>query len=192
VAGQFVPFDVSSFTFGVGPYAPNGAVNNGAVTLMNAGLLAGGTGTMPQNTLLPLITYLKNNGNFTPPTGGPPAAAAPGNVFNPPNSWGADANSVYNTTYAVSCRACHVTQGGNNWTKLNSFLTALGKLPVAGGPVNIATGKPMPHTQRTWGIFWGSATGLQLQDLNTITGTPAVISQPLQAGTAANNAAYFP
>ena len=54
---------------------------------------------------------------------------------------------------------------------------------IAGSPY-------MPHAQRIYGIFWGSATAQQLQNQGVIAGTPAVTSQPATAYDV-KNSVYF-
>jgi len=50
----------------------------------------------------------------------------------------------------------------------------------------------MPHAQRTYGIYWGSAAGKRLNDLNPqVINQPNVISQPA-LGNNVNNSTYFP
>jgi len=56
--------------------------------------------------------------------------------------------------------------------------------------ITIAGSPYMPDAQRTYGIFWGSATARQLQDQGIIAGTPMVTSQPATAYDV-KNSDYF-
>jgi hypothetical protein len=105
------------------------------------------------------------------------------------------AADLYNKVYAVSCRSCHASfcsdrtanaNRGRNWSTASEFQDDLGNRNVT------PTGnRVMPHAQRTYGIFWGSATGKQLNDLNPkVINQPAVISQPA-TGNNQPNSNYF-
>ena len=189
-AGQFIAFDVANFTFDMAKFAPNMkpnafnlAPNGGGFTGMNNGLLKGQADMPP--TLKALITALAANNNFT---------------VGPPAGWGAGVPAapvaLYNNVYAVSCRSCHATQcdpmipanrGDEDWENTADFLTALRQRNLrVGVNANLSNAGriTMPHAHTTWGVFWGSATGEQLNKLNII--AQPVLSQPAQSGSAAN------
>lgn len=188
VNGQFVPFDVANYTFS-SAYPPTQAPNSTAFSRLNAGLTTADT-SMPLKTLLPLINYLVANGNYTTGT----------SFYNTLRTWPAELNnataqetSLYNNVYAISCRSCHVTQpeSGYNWLTASGYSSSFSDVIAA--PNNDLTGTGftlMPHAQRTFGVFWGSATALQLQTTGIITTTPAVISQPM-VGREVNNSDWF-
>jgi hypothetical protein len=191
VRGQFVAFDMANYTFS-SAYPPNQGLNQGAFNKLNQGLLIG-QATMPQKTLVPLIQALiKNNGTTSD-------SSALANWGANPNAPTAAETTLYNNVYAVSCRSCHVTQCTDedpkeerayNFTTAAGFLDALSTMVGAVPGSSIAGSPYMPHAQRSYGIYWGSATAMQLQNQGTIAGTPAVISQPaLSYGV--TNSDYF-
>ena len=186
VKGQFVAFDLANYTFGNNaPTMPDPKVRD-IFTALNNGLLTAQS-TMPPN-LVNLINAIKATGYTTD------SSALPnwGNGYAGTAQQAAD---LYNKVYAVSCRSCHASfcsdrtanaNRGRNWSTASEFQDDLGNRNVT------PTGnRVMPHAQRTYGIFWGSATGKQLNDLNPkVINQPAVISQPA-TGNNQPNSNYF-
>jgi hypothetical protein len=111
----------------------------------------------------------------------------------PPGGWKANLReaSLYRSVYAVSCRSCHATQGNNrtpgayNWGSAAAFTRAK-EVSYAASPVETPV---MPHTQRTYSIFWGSATAKKLNDLGIV--SQSTQSQPAILSNGGNDG-YFP
>ena len=157
VGGQFIGFDIAGYTFStVNGLNRASLVASNTFTKLNAGLLKSAP-IMP-GLLKDLVAALTNNNrNYT---------------VSPPPAWEADAASVklYNQTYAVACRSCHTTQGAR-WATAAKFVDK-GSAPGA-NPTD-TTDSTMPQPQRTYSIFWGSATASKIN--------PAVINAPALLG----------
>jgi hypothetical protein len=181
VRGQFVPFDVANYTFSSrganDPFSPNNPNFLKTFNALNQGLLTSQklASTMPANLQIVLNYILGNNQSYT--TAAPPK--------NGGWDWSDDTSGLYSKVYAISCRSCHVTQvGGENWSTTGEFTTAL--LMIAGGDPDrpLAVGPFMPHAQRTFGIYWGSAAAQQLNKLGIV--TQPTVSQPALANDVMN------
>jgi hypothetical protein len=166
VAGQFTGFDTANYTFSTKATfthdnlfanakmgkLPNSGINGNknVFSSLNDGLLTAQSVTkiMPDSLNALVKALIAGNGAAT----------------TPPAGWNdatANANQLYSNVYAVSCRSCHSTQSAKNWSTAAGFLNKGGS----------SAGGSMPNAQRTYSIFWGSATGHKLD--------PALLSQPL-------------
>jgi hypothetical protein len=183
VKGKFVPFDRANYTFS-SAFPP--AKPHTVFAALNEGLITGQASADP-TALQRLIQKMVLNDGFTTDTSAMP-------------NWGKNPNaptpaevSLYNDVYAVSCRSCHVTQtGSRNWQTASDFLGDLNsqsRAPATRIPV-------MPHAQRTYGIYWGSATARWLNDqAPQIINQPTIVSQPAtgpdDSGDPIPNEGYF-
>jgi len=171
LSGQFVGFDTANYSFSTKATfthdnlftsakranLPNSAVNNNKNVFcsLNDGLLTAQdvTKIMPDNLNALVKSLITGNGAATAPPAGW-------------NDGTANANQLYSSVYAVSCRSCHSTQDGRNYSTAGELPTAPGRSP-----------KPqqgMPQAQRTYSIFWGSATGNKLNA--NVLNQPATLS----------------
>jgi Carboxypeptidase regulatory-like domain len=162
VLGEFIPFDTANYTFlQNGTLSHDSLVKDKTFTKLNNGLLTSQNldpkkPYMPGNLSLLINALVKNDKNYTTA----PTDAAP--------NWGNNAGDVnlYNTVYAVSCRSCHVTQPGGAVSGTVNFGSAAGytkKVMKENYSAQAVKVKPvMPHAQRTFGIFYGSATANKL------------------------------
>ena len=72
-------------------------------------------------------------------------------------------DALYNNVFKQSCRVCHISRDETGKKQIGSFNQMLG---VEFGYSSSCTGLGMPHSQRTWGIFWGSRCSNKLGILN--------------------------
>lgn len=186
VSGQFVPFDIANYTFSSrganDPFSPNNPAFLSTFNALNKGLLTSQdvAPTMPANLAILLNFMVSNNKSYT--TAAPPKQGG--------WDWSNDPNDLYNKVYAVSCRSCHVSQTGTrNWATTARFVTGLGRI-AGGDPTGDLAGMYyMPHAERTFGIYWGSAAAVQLNTKGIVT-QPNVKSQPAIAN-GVDNTKYF-
>jgi hypothetical protein len=154
VGGQFIVFDTPNYTFST---AKNWTRDDlkGQFTALNQSLNQAAA-IMPGSDLNALITQIEDNGYTTTPLPG----------------WARNAD-LYNQALAVSCRSCHSTQGARN---------------IHGngdpGPRGMTLGNlrpsfsDMPNAERTYGIYWGSATAKQLDAKGIVVQPKIPPSQP--------------
>jgi hypothetical protein len=158
VGGQFVAFDTAGYTFStVNAHSRSNLFAGNTFTKLNQGLLKSAP-IMPGELLTNLIaSLLVSNRNYT---------------VTPSPAWEATPAAVklYNQAYAVDCRSCHTTQG-DMWAKAEDIQNEGGS--YGGNPAG-SVGSPMPQPQRTFGVFWGSATASRLN--TNVFNAPAALS----------------
>jgi hypothetical protein len=154
VSGQFIGFDIAGYTFSaVNGYSYANLAAANTFTKLNQGLLKSSR-IMPKNKLLKdlVAALIVSNRNYT---------------VAQPAGWETDAASVnlYNQTYAVSCRSCHSTQDTARWPTAAIYKDGGGGAQGGSGngadPTDSMWGI-MPQPQRTYSVFWGSATASKL------------------------------
>jgi len=103
------------------------------------------------------------------------------NVFNlnyvpttPSGGWTGNPG-LYNNVFKYSCRVCHISRDSTGSFQFDS-LSKLTNSFYGYGPV--CSSLSMPHSQRTWGVFWGSRGANNL-------GASGVPNMPTLIGTAA-------
>lgn len=156
--GQFIGFDIAGYTFStVNRFSYTNLAASNTFTKLNQGLLKSAP-IMPGKLLTNLIASLMvNNRNYT---------VAP----SPDWETGAANVNLYNNTYAVSCRSCHSTQG-NRWGSAAEYKE---KDTGYGGSPTENTWGTMPQPQRTYSVFWGSATASKIN--TNVFNAPAALS----------------
>ena len=131
---------------------------------MNAGVLEALPGT-DGPAIKDLIAGWYNNSN-------PLAGPATYNTFNqdyvPSTAAGFNWRAIpanqalYSNVFKHSCRVCHISRDAGK-VQIGSFNELLGE---SSSYTSSCTGLGMPHSQRTWGIFWGSRGSKNLGNLS--------------------------
>ena len=166
LGSRFLPFDLESYT-----WHPKYGVQKQELAAMNAGVLQ----TAPNSTITDLITGWYGNAN-------PIASSAVWNNFNAaymPTAAAAGWNTnppIYKDVFKQSCRVCHVSRDAGFSVQFDS-LTKLSNSSYGYG--SACSGLSMPHSQRTWAVFWGSR-GINGLSMNTpVPDQPATLVGPL-------------
>ena len=172
VGGQFIGFDIAGYTFStVNGFNYASLAASKTFTKLNQGLLNSAP-IMPANNLLKNLVgaLIVSDRNYT---------------VAPAAGWETDAASVnlYNKTYAVDCRSCHSTQYTARWSTAAFFQDgenggAQGGRGNGADPTDSTWGI-MPQPQRTYAVFWGSATASKL-DTNVFNAPSALGGAPTQ------------
>ena len=143
---------------------------------MNKGVLK----TAPGAAITDLITGWYNNAN-------PLAAFAVWNAFNqnyvpsaPAVTWSDTPGHAaqYADIFKHGCRVCHISRDATNYMQFDSWAdfdgAGYGQGSVCGASLS------MPHSQRTWGIFWGGRCSTKL-------GVAGAVDMPTLLGIAAGS-----
>lgn len=143
LGSRFLPFDLDSYTF-----HPKYGVQKQEIANMNAAVLKTGA----NSAITSLITGWYGNAN-------PVASFATWNNFNaawmptaPLSGWPLEPQ-MYTDVFKHSCRVCHISRDVGSTVQFET-LTQLANAGYGYG--SACFGLSMPHSQRTWSIFWGS------------------------------------
>jgi hypothetical protein len=181
VNGQFVAFDTANYTFSAKAAFTRAKLDD-QFTALNNGLTLSAPIMPPNNkNLANLISALAANHNYTVD----PSKAAP--------TWGAAnpltaAESNQYQVYSISCRSCHATQRANRWSTAEAFVGRAA--PFGASPTEEVRNGLMPNVQRTYSIFWGSASAKQLLKLAGAANANTALSQP-ETVSGNNNPTFF-
>ena len=164
---RFLPFDLESYT-----WHPKYGVQKPELAAMNAAVLK----TAPNAIITDLITGWYGNPN-------PLASFAVWNNYNGPyiptvpaaTGWSLN-QPIYKDVFKQSCRVCHISRDTTAPFQFDS-LTKLANVSYGYG--SACSGLSMPHSQRTWAVFWGSR-GINGLSMNTpVPDQPALLVSPL-------------
>ena len=164
LGSRFLPFDMASYSF-----HPKTGVQKEEMAMMNAAVLK----TAPNAAITDLIQgwYANpnplNNRDVFAQNYVPSAAAL---------NWSATPAQAafYTDVFKHSCRVCHISRDAVG-TQFGSYASLAGE---GFGIPSVCSGLGMPHSQRTWGVFWGSRCSNKL-------GLPNIPDMPTRLGTAA-------
>lgn len=155
LGAQFIPFDLESYT-----YTQQKRVQLPEYAKLNQGILQTAPNAQIRNLILgwyggtPGGSRTNFNKDYVEPT------------------W-AGQETLYNEVFKVSCRACHITRDPQSTSYFHSY-----KSFSDSAAASYACALIMPDSQRTFGIFWGSAAANVLKP-GSVTNQPALLFQAL-------------
>lgn len=157
LGSRFLPFDIESYSF-----HPKWDLQPTELAKMNAGVLK----TNPTIAVKDVVEgwYAGPDPNANPLTY---------NQGYVPSGWAADP-ALYSDMFKASCRVCHITRETTGFAQFYQLSDFSG---FGYGFSQACSSLDMPHAQRTWGVFWGSRSavnlGFPIPDMPSLLGTAA-------------------
>ncbi len=146
LGSRFIPFDLESYTYHpkFGTQKPEFARMNRGVTLTNTSLALTNLITGWYANSNPVLNNAVFNHAYVPSAAGVSWSGSPAQ------------STLYSQVFKNSCRVCHISREGVGY-QMNEYADFPG-LP----PYPVCTSYQMAHTQRTWGVLWGSRASVHL------------------------------